>query len=246
MSDVTFSDPCKRVLFLDLEDTVITPVMNGWFNTQMINVQKVRDFIATFKPDQVHIFSFAIWNEFERNAFNLGTRPRLEEVLGVKFSAVPTVDGEIKSAACKVLGINPDVVTFTEMSDFWGKHEAFRLNIRHIFKNNKNAVQVVLLDDAVFNEEFNWPDLNVKGHIINIDQYGIKQIPNELRAFTHFDRIELMSTGELYFRLDTDDVTIKENENATYFIEEELNRLGFTLIERYIEHNCITGYIICR
>lgn len=257
MSDAVFSDPCKSVrhLFLDLEDTVITPVLDGWFNTHVINVQKVKDIIAEFKPDHVHIFSFAIWNEFERNAFNLGTRPMLEQVLGVKFESVPTVDGEIKAAACKILNISVDAVSFTDMSDFWGKHEAFRLNMRHLFKNNTQPVEVMFLDDAVFNEEFFWPDVNVKGRIVNIDQsasfYKVPeatrsaQLLHQLKDFTHFDCVKLEQTGELYFRLDTDDNTIKENESAVYFIEEELNQLGFSLIERYIEHDCITGYIVC-
>lgn len=251
MSNALFSDPCKNVkhLFLDLEDTVITPVLDGWFNTHVINVQKVKNFIKSFSPDQVHIFSFAVWNEFERNAFNMGTRPMLEKTLGVQFSSVPTVDGEILPTACKVMGISRDAVEFSDMSEFWGKHESFRLNMRHLFRSNKNPVEVVLLDDAVFNEEFFWPDLNVRGRIINIDQYnsGNHVIPESLRDnFTYVGCIEMQPSGELYFRFDTDDVTVKENENVTYFIEEELNTLGFTLIERYIEHDCITGYIVCR
>lgn len=161
-----------RHLFLDLEDTVITPVLNGWFNTHVINVEKVKAFIDEFKPDQVHLFSFAIWNEFERNAFNLGTRPMLEKCLGVTLQGIPTVDTEIIPAACKVMGLSADTVDFQEMSNFWGKHEAFRLNMRNMFKNvlqHDVQVEVVLLDDAVINEEFSWPDLGVRGRIINID-----------------------------------------------------------------------------
>lgn len=238
-----------RHLWLDLEDTVITPVLDGWFNTHVINVQKVKDFISDFRPDQVHIFSFAVWNEFERNAFNMGTRPMLEKALGVKFSSVPTVDDEILPIACKVMGISKDAVKFSDMSEFWGKHESFRLNMRHLFRANKNQVEVVLLDDAVFNEEFFWPDLNVKGRIINIDQYnsGKHSIPQSLRDnFTYVKCVELQPSGEMYFRLDTDDNTIKQNEANAHAVEEELNALGFMLIERYVEHDCITGYIVCR
>lgn len=168
------NEPRKTIrhLWLDLEDTVITPVVDGWFNTHMINVQKVKAFIAEFKPDQVHIFSFAVWNQQELMRFNMGTRPMLEQSLDIKLCVIPTVDDDIIPAACKVMRISPEVVDFQEMSNFWGKHEAFRLNMRDRFKNTKAHdvdVEVVLLDDAVINEEFFWPDLGVHGRIINID-----------------------------------------------------------------------------
>jgi len=232
-----------RHLFIDLEDTIITPVMDGWFNTHLVNVQKIKDIIAQFKPDHVHVFSFAIWNEAELTRFNLGTRPMIEAALKIKFGAVPTVDGDIIPACCKVMGMSTDVVDFQEMSNFWGKHEAFRLNMRNQFKNNKNDVQVMLLDDAVFNEEFTWPDLKVKGSIVNIDGVQSDLLPL-LKDFEYLEDVQREPTGELYFRHDTGDSTVKENETIAFFIEEELNKIGFTLIERYIEHDTITGYIV--
>lgn len=162
-----------RHLFLDLEDTVITPVLNGWFNTHMINVPKVKAFIAEFKPTAVHLFSFAIWNEAERERFNLGTREMLENCLGIKLSLVPTVDDDIIPICCKVLNLSPATVQFDEMSCFWGKQGTFRLCMQNMFANtHQHAVdtEVVLLDDAVFNETFIWPDKRVTGRIINIDQ----------------------------------------------------------------------------
>lgn len=184
MSDAVFNKPCKSVrhLWLDLEDTVITPVLDGWFNTHMINVQKVKAFIAEFKPDYVHLFSFAIWNEFERNAFNIGTRPMLEKSLGIQLGAIPTVDDDIIPVACRVMNISPETVNFQEMSNFWGKHETFRLNMRDKFKHVKEhgvEVEVVLLDDAVINEEFHWPDLAIRGRIINIDTMPEPNVTNQ-------------------------------------------------------------------
>lgn len=164
----------RRHLFLDLEDTVITPVVDGWFNTHLINTHKVRSFIEEFKPDAVHLFSFAIWNQEELKRFNLGTRERLEHSLRIKLSGIPTVDDEIIPVCCKVAGIDPGSITFSDMSDFWGKQGAFRLNMQHMFKSTHThpdtQIEVVLLDDAVFNEEFYWPDLRVRGRVLNIDQ----------------------------------------------------------------------------
>ena len=159
-----------RWLFLDLEDSVITPVMNGWFNTEVINATKVKTFIAEFKPDYVNIFSFAIWNEKEKKQFELGAKPMLEQALGITLSYVPTVDDDILPSCLKVMGITSNTTDFADMSAFWGKQEAFRLNVRHIFKSGRVPVEVVLLDDAVFNENFEWPNLQVKGRVLNIDQ----------------------------------------------------------------------------
>lgn len=164
----------KRHLFLDLEDTLITPVVEGWECSELINVGKIKSVIDSFRPDHVSIFSFAIWNERERLLFAKHARPMIERALGVKLSMVPTVDDDIISACCAAQGISRKTVTFSDASDFWGKQQAFRLWCwitfgtnweRHGIKND-----VFLLDDAVFNEEFNWPDLRVTGQIKNIDK----------------------------------------------------------------------------
>lgn len=166
-------DIIKRHLFLDLEDTVITPVMNGWFDTHLINIPKIKKIIQDFNPDEIHIFSFAIWNKDELQKFNIGTRPMIEEILGRTLSAVPTVDDDIIPVCCDVKGMSSKSVDFMECSNFWGKHESFRLNMRHQFKTNwpnwKIKTEVVFLDDAVWDENFEWPDLQISGKIINID-----------------------------------------------------------------------------
>jgi hypothetical protein len=162
-----------RHLFLDLEDTVITPVTEGWFNTHLINVEKVKAFIAEYKPTHVHLFSFAIWNVAQRDRFNQGTRLMLERALGITLSLVPTVDDDIIPICCKVMGMGREAVDFSEMSNFWGKQIAFKLCMQDMFKHaSKHDVdtEVVLLDDVVFNEHFFWPDARVRGRILNIDQ----------------------------------------------------------------------------
>lgn len=170
MSDAVFSKNVRH-LFIDLEDTIITPVMNGWFNTHLINVELIQKIIAEFEPDFLHVFSFAIWNQEERMRFDLGTRPMIEARLGMKFNLVPTVDDSIIPACCAVMGIDPGAINFSDMSDFWGKHEAFRLFCRKQFANTHEHdvdTEVLLLDDAVMNEEFFWPDLRITGKISKV------------------------------------------------------------------------------
>jgi hypothetical protein len=159
-----------RNLWLDLEDTIIAPVTNGWPQTSLVNEEKILAFIEEYKPDHVHIFSFAIWNQFEFRAFQLFTQPMIERVLMIKLDVIPTVDDHIIKACCRVMKMAHEYVDFEEMSNFWGKHEAFRLFLRDRYKSGSVETDHVLLDDAVFNEEFVWPDLKIKGRVLNIDQ----------------------------------------------------------------------------
>lgn len=228
----------KRHLWLDLEDTIITPVTDGWFNVQLINVHKISSFIEEWKPDFVHVFSFAIWDEQQLLRFNMAVRERIERVLGVKISAVPTVDGEIIPTACGVLGISPDLVSFQEASEFWGKQETFRLNMRHLHKANTVPVEVAFMDDAVFNEEFSWPDLKVTGKIINIDKFQVSKLPNSLSAFSLSSSIEVVD-GVLFFRH-----KFSDDMKNFFVVEEELNLLGFAFTNKIIEGQSFSAAIV--
>ena len=164
----------RRHLFLDLEDTVITPVVEGWMNVHLINIGKIRRVIDEFKPDSLHLFSFAIWNENEKSRFCMHVRERIEHVLGMKIGLIPMVDVEIKQACCSMMRINPECVTFDNMTEFWSKHESFRLFARFINRNSwkswQQETEVMFLDDAVEDENFEFPALRLKGFIRNIDQ----------------------------------------------------------------------------
>ena len=82
-------------LFLDLEDTVITPVVNGWDNTELINKELIKQIVDAFKPDFVHIFSFALHNKHEVEEFKLWVRPALESLLEVPICVTPDMDDMI-------------------------------------------------------------------------------------------------------------------------------------------------------
>ena len=150
-------------LFLDLEDTIITPVTNGWFNVDLINFDKINNFIKSNDVESINIFSFAIHNERELNLFNKHTRNWLEDCLKTKFKIVPTVDEDILVACCKQKNIAPSTIDFSDMSDFWSKDLAFILCIKEWFKEQKNQ-NFVLLDDAVENCSFTW---NKNNHSLN-------------------------------------------------------------------------------
>lgn len=162
-----------KQLWLDLEDTIITPVVDGWWKTEIINLDKILKVIRAFEPDVINLFSFAIWNQEQLRLFNEGTLWMIERVLNRTIDLKPTVDDDIIPAVCNIMGISPQLVDFSEMSAFWGKQDAFKHFIRSRFKNitkHDRKLDVILLDDMVFHEEFNWPTLGIQGRIININE----------------------------------------------------------------------------
>lgn len=162
-----------RHLFLDLEDTVITPVVEGWWNIECINVAKVRSIIEAWKPSFIHLFSFAIHNDVELEKFKLSSvQAMIEERFGFLFATTWRVDEDIIPMCCAVTKLHSERVDFQEMSNFWGKAGAFRLCMQHHFRStaeHDQDIEVMLLDDVVINETFSWPDLRIRGHIVNID-----------------------------------------------------------------------------
>lgn len=148
-------------------------MVEGWWKVELINIDKIKAVMTKFQPHFIHIFSFAIWNEQERDKFSAAVRPLIEKELGMPLSLVPTVDDDIIPVCCKVMNLATSTVDFQEMSNFWGKAGAFRLCMRNMFsKTSQHGIigEVMLLDDAVYDETFMWPDIQVKGCILNIDQ----------------------------------------------------------------------------
>ena len=50
--------------------------------------------------------------------------------------------------------------------------------------------------------------------------------------------------GSIYFRYDTDDNTVKENESKYFDISEDLRSVGYQIEDPQIEHDCISGTLI--
>jgi hypothetical protein len=97
----------------------------------------------------------------------------LEKSLGITLNLVLAVDEDIIPICCREMGMSPDVVDFQEMSNFWSKQGAFRLCMRHHARNLKRhgqTLQAALLDDAVYDELIQWPDLGTRIAIVNIDE----------------------------------------------------------------------------
>lgn len=159
-----------RHLFLDLEDTIITPVMEGWANTELINVELIKGFIDQWQPTNLHIFSFAIHSTWDLARFKDDVQPRIEVALGRPLEIVPLTQDNIFRQCCKVKKIAFERVSFSDVSDFWGKHDSFKLYVRALFAQAHKPVEVALLDDAVEDEDFCFPSLGISGVIRNIEK----------------------------------------------------------------------------
>ena len=157
-------------LFLDLEGTVITPVLDGWHNAEILNLDRVKDVIWKEQPLTVNIFSFALHTEADLSSFNGRIRNALEKELGVEFTWIPTVQ-QIKGATCAARHLHPGKVDLDDLSSFFSKHESFRLFVREHtrFPTARNAHRkFILIDDNVWNEKWSWEDRNVSGEIIHV------------------------------------------------------------------------------
>lgn len=138
-------------LYLDLEDTVITPVTAGWLTGEIITAH-----IATVRKlcqwaDRVSIFSFAVGSASDRDGFR-EIQKWLEDAIGCDIAHVPTCD-EIQAviATHKKFAHGPGFFDFDDMCCFYGKEGAFDLWIKKRWLDGAYADgdQIMLLDDTI-------------------------------------------------------------------------------------------------
>lgn len=182
MADAAAVGPARaRHLFLDLEDTVITPTAEGWHQSELIwgKLEPIQAFIHAWRPEQVHLFSFALHTLDDLVSFNKWIRPRLENALGMPLVWTPLTDTDILPACCSVKGLRARTVDFSDMSAFWSKQDAFRLFVQHwSAKKGHPGIDAVLFDDMVLDESFEFPALALRGRLFNIDMFDPRQLPD--------------------------------------------------------------------
>ena len=135
-----------NLFFIDLEQTII----ESWQAPDLINVQRIRSWLEVEKADEIRIFSFAIWNEIDKQRFNDEIKTRIEDALGLPVMSWPSVQDMMK-ADFRHTGIRFE--TGHEVSEFIqlrGKKDAFM----HFVFDQYDFHRAVLIDDVV-------PDLTV-------------------------------------------------------------------------------------
>jgi hypothetical protein len=159
----------KKILFLDLEDTIIEPVLTGWHNFIPKNMDEIKRFIQEEKFEEISIFSFAIWDQTQKKQFEKSCQKWLEKELNIPFTMVPTIDDEILQSCCKQKKIHPQTIDFKDIVDFWSKDLSFILCIKDWFQNEKD-VDILLLDDAVEDMDIHIKQNNMMIRLKNVDR----------------------------------------------------------------------------
>lgn len=136
----------NKMLFLDLEETIII----SWYNHTLCNVDFIKDIIKAEGVEEIHIFSFAIANQFDQDVFSTQLKPFLESVLNVKIRSWPSI-ARINKVLRSFTGV---VMEDYEMPNIFGKFRAFQEYCRAEYKNTK----CILVDDVTPNSTFTLPD----------------------------------------------------------------------------------------
>lgn len=161
----------KRVAFIDLEDTVIEPVLQGWSLASPIGLARnVGKLLREWKPDEVRVFSFAVNNEQDVAGFRAHVQPWLQRLLGFDITEVPTTDGVIIPEVARLLGLHRSKVEFSDMVDFLGKAGAFRLFAQGCAQREGGPLEVLLVDDSVKDESFSFPRLRLSGRLVDAER----------------------------------------------------------------------------
>lgn len=159
-----------NTLFLDLEDTIITPATLGWHLCELINVEKINKFIKDNNIEVVSIFSFAVHNKREKELFKKHDQEMIENAIGMKLFRIPTMDDDIIPACARQKMLAPSMVSFNDIVEFWGKDLAFQLFLKDSLQNNRTPMKIFFLDDAIDDFHFQIPKLNLDVQTFNIDE----------------------------------------------------------------------------
>jgi len=154
----------KKILFLDLEETVINCFTD--FKT-LINVEEVKTFIHSIGFDEVRIFSFAIWEDKDVDRFFSLINPLLAKCLDVTITVPPIKVCEIRKIVEKAEGCFFEFDW--EFSTTFRKDLSFMKMVEHTMEN----VEVTLLDDKVANTTICNHDKNIKMNLINVNSLFI-------------------------------------------------------------------------
>ena len=102
----------KRILFLDLENTLI----DSWGNWYLCsNWERIKQRIKELNPDEVHVFSYAIWNETDKQYFDV-SKVRLEKDYDIKFAEETLSVEDIKKVCKDQLRVEMDKETACRLS----------------------------------------------------------------------------------------------------------------------------------
>lgn len=130
-------------VYLDLEGTVLT----NFDDPVLMNVQRVKDFLDSLNVKVVSVFSFAVYDERDKETFAREMQPMLERALGVTVMECPSVDDMM----AEVFHQTGCQFGRQEFLTAYGKENAFRAFV----KATQDSGTFLLLDDVVEDTCFN-------------------------------------------------------------------------------------------
>lgn len=151
----------KRVLLLDLEETII-PAWGNFFPI-IHKCMAIESFVKEFKPDEVITFSWAIWND--KDIVELEPElPFLEKHIGCKFNKIITIEGyiDLVKQYARLPGMD-----FQDFFDFYEKEKCLFDLCMNGWKPDSH---IVLIDDVVVECKIEIPKHNTLIEIKNIEK----------------------------------------------------------------------------
>jgi hypothetical protein len=145
-------------VFFDLEQTLI-PI---WDDPVPCNKEKVSKFLKDNDFFFVDIFSFAVWDDKDRQHFNTTMRSWIEREFKLRVDAVWTVD-EIRRIVLKQMCAHFD---HSEFLSLWGKKRAFE---EFCEATMPDGTHTILVDDSVPNKVIFNKDRNLTIEFVNVD-----------------------------------------------------------------------------
>lgn len=127
-----------RNIFFDLEGVLI----ESWLDPVILMNIMPLFANADCLVNVINIFSFAIYDDSDRERFNNEIRPRIEDAFGKKVGLVLTRDDIITAVNDKFPGRH---IGKYELTDFYDKETAFQAYVRSLH----NPGEYVLIDDCV-------------------------------------------------------------------------------------------------
>lgn len=146
-------------IWLDLEETII----NNWNDGLLINVSRIKKWLADNNISNIHIWSFAIWNDSDQLDFvDSGMKDSIERALDCKILTYMSV-AQMEQAVYEYERFRYD--SQSEFMQLNGKRWSF---IKYCLLKHPTK-KCILIDDAVPTLEMKVKKTQGEIHLINID-----------------------------------------------------------------------------
>lgn len=148
----------KTILFLDLEETII----QSWENHTLMNIDKIKFIIDKTEPDEINIFSGAIWCGDDVFKFTSKLKNTLEQALSITINKAFPMSEVIRLSSWGNCAFENRMESMIVV----GKFRIFEDFCERNFKHTK----CYLVDDACPSKNIVNFDSDVEIYLLNINK----------------------------------------------------------------------------